>query len=497
VKKLSVKHPKLYEINTATWLYELYRRYGDHFSLGNVPTEEWDRLKTLGFHYVWLMGIWKRSQEGRKYFQTDPQYMPLYDTVLPGWKEDDIIGSPYSIASYEPDPIMGDWQDLDRTRDELFKRGIGLVLDFIPNHTGPDHPWIMDHPDYYIQGSEDDFKRNPTAFFPIYRKRETLYIAKGKDPFFPPWPDTSQLNYFNPEMRSALIEELRKIAEHCDGVRCDMAMLMLNDIFSRNWEWAKNQMSFEPIKTEFWKEVKNAVQDLVLIAEAYWDTEWELQQLGFDYVYDKRLYDLLRNSPAYDVNLHLRAEISYQSKLVRFIENHDEPRSAEVFDRGRLTSSAVLLSTLPGMKLYHHGQLMGRRISVPIFLRRVADEKPDEELKAFYGKLLRITHQDIFSDGKWEIKDVISSGDNSFKNLIAFVWRLKEHMKLVVVNLSPDFSQGRISLHREIAVHGKYLLHDELNVQKYLRNGKEMVSPGLHIILEGFHSHLFEISPEY
>ncbi|MEW6571818.1 MAG: alpha-amylase family glycosyl hydrolase, partial [Nitrospirota bacterium] len=174
-----MKHPKLYEINTVAWLYELSQKYGDRFSIGNVPSKEWDGLKESGFHYIWLMGIWKRSQEGRRYFQTDPRYRPLYDTVLPGWKEEDIIGSPYSVASYEPDPIMGDWQDLDRVLEELHKRNMKLVLDFVPNHTGPDHPWVKDHPEYYIQGSEDDFRRNPAAFFQAQHKGKAFFIAKG------------------------------------------------------------------------------------------------------------------------------------------------------------------------------------------------------------------------------------------------------------------------------------------------------------------------------
>jgi hypothetical protein len=321
-----------------------------------------------------------------------------------------------------------------------------------------------------------------------------LYIAKGKDPFFPPWPDTVQLNYFNPEMRAALIEELRKIAEHCDGVRCDMAMLMLNDIFSRDWHSAKNRIYFEPIRTEFWKEVRNAFPDLILIAEAYWGTEWELQQLGFDYVYDKRLCDRLKNTSAYDINEHLRADISYQSKLVRFLENHDEPRSAEVFDRGRLMSSAVLFSTLPGMKLYHQGQMEGKRIQVPVFFRRVADEEPDEELRAFYEKLIHITGQDIFSDGKWELREVISSGDDSFRNLIAYLWKSKGHLQLIVVNMTQEFSQGKISLNKEVTENREYLLHDELNDQKYFRIGKDMAVSGLHVILEGFQGHIFKIT---
>lgn len=181
-----VKHPRLYEINTAIWLQELSRKYNSSFSVGNIPSEEWDRLEALGFHYVWLMGVWKRSDAGKRYFQSETRNKPHYDSVMRGWKDDDVIGSPYSITSYEPDTIIGTWQDLDSVHDALRKRQIGLILDFVPNHTAPDHPWVTHHTEYYIQGSEDDFERNPAALIPIRYEKETLYIAKGKDPFFPP-----------------------------------------------------------------------------------------------------------------------------------------------------------------------------------------------------------------------------------------------------------------------------------------------------------------------
>lgn len=489
-----VKHPRLYEINTAIWLQELSRKYNSSFSVGNIPSEEWDRLEALGFHYVWLMGVWKRSDAGKRYFQSETRNKPHYDSVMRGWKDDDVIGSPYSITSYEPDTIIGTWQDLDSVHDALRKRQIGLILDFVPNHTAPDHPWVTHHTEYYIQGSEDDFERNPAALIPIRYEKETLYIAKGKDPFFPPWPDTAQLNYFNPEMRAAMMKELRRIAGHCDGLRCDMAMLMLNDIFERNWRQAKNHKSFDPMQQEFWVEARNAVPDSILIAEAYWDTEWELQQLGFDYVYDKRLYDRLQNNAASDINLHLMADISFQSKLVRFIENHDEPRSATVFDRGRLISAAVLFATLPGMKLFYHGQIEGRKINAPVFLRRVANEKSDKELRAFYEKLLHITDQDIFINGVWELKEVFSSGDDSFKNLIAYSWKLDGNLRVVVVNITQGTSEGRIPLKKEIDENREYVLYDELNNQRYIRTGNDMIRHGLHIILSGYQGHVFKVS---
>jgi hypothetical protein len=492
------ENPKLYEINTIVWLDELSRRYGRALSMGTVPSEQWDILKNLGFDYIWLMGVWKRSKAGVEIFRNSPEWQSLkagFDSALPGWTSDDVAGSPYSIASYVPDPMIGNREDLVAAKEDLHKHGMKLILDFVPNHTAPDHPWVLEHPDYYLQGTDDDLKRSPESFNQVKAGDRLMNIVRGKDPFFPPWSDTAQLNYFNPELRSAMISQLNEIAGYCDGVRCDMAMLVLNDIFDKNWGWAKEKSEYENPRTEFWQDARSALPDMILIAEAYWDTELRLQQMGFDYVYDKKLYDQVIGASASEVNHHLKSDVSYQKKLVRFIENHDEPRSAAVFGPDKLKAAAALLATLPGMKLYHHGQLEGKKIKIPMQLCRITDETADKELMDFYKKLLFITSQDIFSDGRWELKDVYSSGDESFKNLIAFVWASAKNEKLIVVNVNEYRSQGRISLKKEISGYGNYGLHDELNDLRYVRNGREMADPGLHVVLEVFQSHIFDISP--
>jgi hypothetical protein len=275
-----------------------------------------------------------------------------------------------------------------------------------------------------------------------------------------------------------------------------MAMLVLNDIFNRTWGWVKRYSAYELQESEFWKEVRHDMPELLLIAEAYWDTEATLLSLGFDYVYDKRLYDLLEYASPSELLSYLKADKSCQKKLVRFIENHDEPRSAEVFDRGKLPASAVLFSTLPGMKLYHQGQLEGKKVRLPVQLRRVKPEETDNELYEFYEKLLEITKPDLFANGDWELKNISPAFDESFRNLIAYIWTSGKDLALVVVNLSPQHSQGRISLEKETSAEVDYILIDVLNKQEYRRSGKELMGPGLHVILEGFHSHIFHITLE-
>ncbi|MEW6602395.1 MAG: alpha-amylase family glycosyl hydrolase, partial [Nitrospirota bacterium] len=399
------------------------------------------------------------------------------------------------IEGYIPDPVIGSWEDIDRARRELNDRGMRLILDFIPNHTGLSHPWTRTHPDYFIQAGNEEFEKRPADFHTVSHNGNTLYLANGRDPYFPPWSDTLQLNYFNPQMRQALIDEIVKTARHCDGFRCDMAMLVLNDIFRKTWGWTMQDSQQEDPDEEFWSSARRAVPDSVLIAEAYWETEWELQQLGFDYTYDKRLYDRVASASVEDIYLHLRADIGFQRKLTRFIENHDEQRSAEVFGKERLEAAAVLFATLPGMRLYHQGQIEGKRIKVPVQMRRVMHEKPDRDICRLYEKLLSITGQRVFSEGDWRLREVFTLTGDGPHDLIAYTWQAGDSIKLVVVNLTSMTAAGRIPL-EDLAVRGRdFTLFDELNANIYLRSGNDMLHPGLIVILEPFRAHIFDIYP--
>jgi len=488
-------NPHLYEINTAVWLYELSEEYGKPMTIGQVPVSEWDRLKDSGFHFIWLMGVWTRCRSDREYFLADPRNVELCNTILPGWTEQDIIGSPYAVAGYEPDPQIGSWEEIDRVRRELHARDMRLILDFIPNHTGLEHPWALTHPDFFIQADAHAFRKNPGDYHPVRHNGETLYLANGRDPCFPPWTDTLQLNYFNPLAREAMIGEIKNMSRHCDGFRCDMAMLILNDIFRKTWGWTLSDEQSAIPQEEFWSTARKSVPDSILIAEAYWDTEWELQQLGFDYTYDKRLYDRVVSASAKNIYLHLLADPAFQGKLTRFIENHDERRSAHVFGRERLEAPAVLFATLPGMKLYHHGQIEGKKIRIPVQMRRVMHEAPDRGTVRLYEKLLSITGQGIFHEGRWQLREVFPLTDDGSHDLIAYTWQAGPRMKLVAVNMTHETASGRIPLKGLVVHEIHYRLHDELHEQLYVRNGNDMIYPGLIVVLAPFRAHIFDISP--
>ncbi len=485
-------HPHLYEINTWAWLEDLSLRYARPVTLGSVPEEEWDRLRFLGFDLVWLMGVWKRSAEGRRIFRTNVNMFPLYDAALPAWSLDDVTGSPYSIQDYAPDPRIGSWSDLDAARAKLHERHIGLILDFVPNHTGPDHPWVQSHPEYYVQGTLAEFRKNPEAFFLAEADRSARFIAHGKDPYFPPWPDTAQLNYYNPELRSAMIDVLRSVAKHADGVRCDMAMLCQNDIFTRNWKSLLSRS--KPPSEEFWTLAFAAVPGFVWIAEVYWDLELQLQELGFDFTYDKGFYGRLRDSSPRDVRQYLEASASSGHRMVRFLENHDEVRALSAFGKDHLYAAATIMATLPGLRFYHDGQLEGKRLHMPIQLRRAVAEQPDREVSALYAKLLQISRDPVFHQPDWKLLEINPDGDTSSGNLIAYRWKAGREFRVVVVNLGATAAQGRIFLHEELEASRRYSFHDLLDGSEYERAGKDLIENGLFVRREGYQAHLFAVS---
>lgn len=491
-------HPHLYEIHTWVWLGELSKKYNRSIRLGDVPDQEWDDLQSNGFDCVWLMGIWQRSQASRSIAAADPHLQQEYDRTLPDWKPSDVVGSPYAIRAYQPDSSLTTWKDLDEVLAKLHHRGMKLILDFVPNHTALDHEWVNSHSDYYIQGTAKDYEISPSSFFPIHVQQHTRYLAHGKDPYFPAWTDTVQLNYCHEATRFALLQELQHIAQHCDGVRCDMAMLVLNKVFRNTWADFLGKAP-QP-EQEFWAQAINLLPEFIWIAEVYWDLEWELQQLGFHFTYDKRLYDRLRHASPQDIAIHLTADVAYQNRLVRFLENHDEPRSAEAFGIDRLRAFATLAGTLPGMRLYYHGQLEGARTRTPVQLGRRKDEPIDQDILAMYECLLKIAKEDVFHSGEWRRLSMEAAENTTYKNFIAYQWRSRSAWKIVIVNMSDVISQGRLTLSDDRAFtsfhHEAYRFQDQFTGQAYAYPFDALTQHGLPISLNPFAAHIFAVSSQ-
>lgn len=474
------KHPIIYEIHTWVWLYDLAQRYQQPVTLATVPDEEWDAIAALGIDAVWLMGVWERSPAGRAIARTHPDLQAGYREALPDFRPEDVVGSPYCVRRYQVDEQLGGTEGLASARQALIDRGIRLILDFVPNHVAPDHPWVASHPEYFIHGNDADLSNDPGSFIRI----DGRIFAFGRDPYFPAWTDVLQLNAFGAGLRSAVIDTLTTIGAQCDGVRCDMAMLLLNHIFERTWS---GRAGIKP-KTEYWSEVISAVHEthpeMLFMAEAYWDLEWDLQRLGFDYCYDKRLYDRLKHDTPEGVRQHLRADLGYQEKLVRFLENHDEPRAAATFAPEQQRVAAVATFTLPGARFFHEGQFEGRKVRPPVQLRRRPQEPVDADLQDFYRTLLGELNTPALRDGEWRLLERSGWPDNaSYLNLVAWSWRHADERVVIVVNLSDAGAQGQIQLPWDDLSGRTWLLKAVFSGQEFERSGDEMMQPGLYVSL--------------
>ena len=480
------RYPTIYVINTRVWLFDLGEKTGCSVDLRSVPSPEWDRIAAYDFDAVWLMGVWQRSPASIAIANRNNHLLDEFKRALADFQPQDNIGSAYSVRDYIADQALGGSEGLAIARDELARRGIRLILDFVPNHVALDHPWVAEHPEYFFKGNPDDAKNDPASFVELSGQ----IFACGRDPYFPAWQDVLQLNAFDPGLRGAAIETVANIACQCDGVRCDMAMLLLNSIFERTWGSGAGPKP----ATEYWADliaaIKSAHPEFLFIAEAYWDREWELQQQGFDFCYDKRLYDYLARGNAQEIRFHLNASHHYQAKLLRFIENHDEERAAAVFSFQKERAAAVAMATVPGLKLFHEGQLEGRKIRLPVFLRRRPLEAVNNSLQEFYMTLIRFIHTSIFRHGNWTLFHCTGWPDNAtYQNLLAWSWIRENDRYLVIINFSGIPAQGRVQVLWDELREKTCRLLEPFSGETYERSGDEMRNPGLYVglIPWGFH----------
>ena len=337
-----------------------------------------------------------------------------------------------------------------------------------------------------------DLTRAPQNYTKAKTADGDLILAHGRDPYFPGWPDTLQLNYANPALQEAMIDELRKISAQCDGVRCDMAMLVLPDVFERTWG-----VRPEP----FWPKATQRVRDLVpgfcFMAEVYWDLEWTLQQQGFDYAYDKRLYDRLRAGQAEPINQHLQAGLDYQTRLARFLENHDEPRAAAAFIPKMHEAAAIVTFLSPGLRFFHQGQMKGWKKQLSPHLVRWPAEELDQRLHGFYERLLVVLRRPTVGARDWQLLKCAPAwdGNPSATDFVAFAWQGPGNGRLLVaVNYAPHYRQCYVPLPFRDIGGRTWLLQDLLSEAPYERNGNDLESRGLYLDLAPWQYHVFTLT---
>lgn len=441
----------LYLINTRLWLDDLSKKNGRVITIGNVPENEWEKLFEK-YDNFWFMGIYKPSQKGQEIAKN---YSCRYGEYLPDLDQDkDVVASPFAVVEHSPNPtIAKDWQEWDQMVEKLHQRGKKVFIDFVPNHTAIDHPWVETHPEYYVLGNENLFRTTDNFISLTDSQGQTRYFSYGKDPNFEPWIDTLQLNYANIELQEKMRDQLIALAKHADGFRCDMAMLVNPETFLRSWNWCLN-LSSEEIKeireNPFWAktipEIKNRIleednRNVEFIAEAYWE-EGDLGKY-FDFIYHHNFYQ--------NVSLGLtngwtdKLKEDYFSILENFdqtknqwlvyIENHDEQRVIDKMGENFSKTAAVLCALVnKSMFMVNQGQEFGCQFRPPMQVSRYRKEVVNLDTVRFYDDLLSIRRSELFQTGEIRIIESKNYDQNSI--LLEVTKKGFDKKAVVAINMS-------------------------------------------------------------
>jgi hypothetical protein len=269
-------------------------------------------------------------------------------------------------------------------------------------------------------------------------------------------------------------------------------MLIIPEVFEKTWGIPCN--SFWP---QAISKVRDKYPDFCFVAEVYWDMEWTLLQQGFDYTYDKRLYDRLKEGHPKPLRDHLFAALDYQSKMARFLENHDEQRVAAEFPVEKHKAAAVITFLIPGLRFFHHGQYIGKKLRISPHLVRAPLETINEELETFYNKLFNILRNPALRNGNWVLLDCTPEweGNSTNESYISFAWQGERKEKiLVVVNYSSFRSQCFIKLPFHDLNDDTWLLKDYFTGVAFKREGKDLQERGMYLDEPAWKIYVFELN---
>ncbi len=470
-------------INTRLWLNDLGQKYNRTVTVDTIPDEAWVE-KLNNYDIFWFMGIYLPSQFSANHAK---KYTHQYTYALPDINPDkDVVASPFAIADYLPNPhLVESWEAWDKMVKKLHEADKKVYVDFVPNHTAVDHPWAREHPEYFIQGSRDQFLKNPNLYQAIGGQNgQTHYLAHGKDPNYPEWSDTLQLNYGQEVVHHIMTEKLLSLVEHVDGVRCDMAMLLNPSTFLRTWGWTLNEEEKQYIQNhQFWQEAipkaKAKAQslnklDFEFMAEAYW--EKDVLAKNFDYIYRDELYKHLVRVARGENPYHLKEHIAHllecaqnqgQCKDTVYLENHDEERAIKTMGKEFSQAAAALISFLPNtMLLINQGQDEGRTIRPPMQITRSPQEKSDQQLKSYYQNLLQLKQSKLFREGQWSMAKAHGQATNL---IVLEVISSDQTIKaLVCINMGKNQTQAYVPQQNNYRVISSYQLNK--NLYSHLEN---------------------------
>lgn len=318
-------------------LYEIYVRSFSNQGSFNAVKEKLEHIKKLGINLIWLTPIYPIGELGRK----------------------GSLGSPYSVKDYfNVNPEYGSNDEFRELINAAHNLDMKVIIDMVPNHVANDYNQLSLKP--YL----------------VNRNSQGEPVRKIED-----WTDIIDLDYNNPGTREHILNVMRFwITEYdIDGYRCDVAG-MVPDSF---WDWAAPQL----------RKMKN---DFYLLAE--WESPF-LHKDSFQSSYDWTLYELMKlvykGAESVQILLdwvYVKSKLYPKNSLpLRFLENHDKPRSASLFKQEAIKPYLVFLFSIDGLPLIYNGQEIGAKKYPSLFEREPIDwQYRDDELYQLYKKLIQL-----------------------------------------------------------------------------------------------------------
>jgi glycosidase len=544
--------------NSYVWLDQLSKKYQRDISrLDQIPDEELDVLSQRGFTGLWLIGLWERSRASQRIKQRMGQ--------------GDAVASAYSLYSYDIASDLGGWDALSNLRERAWRRGIRLSADMVPNHMGIDSNWVIEHPDWFLSTSQppypaytfnseslsDDYRvqivledhyYNHSDASVVFKRHDrptgdTRYIYHGNDGTSFPWNDTAQLDYSQAQVREAVIQVILHVARNFPVIRFDAAMTLAKKHIQRLWfpepgaggaipsraERGMTRSEFDAaIPQEFWREVVDRVAaevpDTLLLAEAFWLMEgYFVRTLGMHRVYNSAFMHMLRDEDNAKYRMAIKNTLEFDPQIlkryVNFMSNPDEKTAIEQFGNGdKYFGIATLLSTLPGLPMFGHGQVEGFREKYGMEFRRAKwDEQLDEGLvRGHEWKISPLLHRRyLFADvEQFLLYDFFTINGSVDENVFAYSNRFdpstgsgQDQRGLMIYNNKFRDTRGWIKtsaaflengkLHRKSLAEGLGLsksyaiFKDYVSQLEYIRPCRELTGNGLYVELGAYQCHVF------
>ena len=541
--------------STYVWLAQLSKQYSRHiYRLDQIPDEELQTLADRGINSLWLIGVWERSRASK--------------TIKQLCGNQDAVASAYSLFDYKIAEDLGGESAYINLRDRCYHKGLRLASDMVPNHMGIDSPWVIEHPEWFISRWEspypaysfngpdlshderveikiEDHYFEQTDAAVTFRRRdkwtgETRYIYHGNDGTSFPWNDTAQLDYLNPAVREQVIQTILYVARLFPVIRFDAAMTLAKRHFHRLWfpgpgssgaipsraEYSMSQAEFNKhMPLEFWREVVDRVAQEVpgtlLLAEAFWLMEgYFVRTLGMHRVYNSAFMNMLRDEKNAEYRSVIKNTLEFDpdimKRYVNFMSNPDERTAIDQFGKGdKCFGVAALMSTLPGLPMFGHGQVEGFTEKYGMeYYRPRYDETADHWLVERHQREIAplLKRRWVFAEShNFLLYDFFEGSGSVDENVYAYSNRAGNERALVVFN--NRYGEAHGTLHNSAAYADKgssqlrqRRIHDGLGFDgnsgailawrdsltglEYLRRASDVAERGLTFHLHAYQCHV-------